>query len=333
MNKEQDFASDTDESDEDFRPDNLAGESPASEDEEAEADSEAQEENDNDAGKKPTKSKRCAKKVIKKKRTKNKKNNDESDDDEDSTGEENKYTSRRATRQTEDVLANGKGKTLEKDELVSDEEDKTRTNALWADFLKDVTPKASSSKVSHTNTEGDNKAESLASKKQVLNSKIEAKDQHNESSTKSKQEESKKTTVTEVLDFAGEEVHIEREVDASSIKENKAATTQPVKKQPFGRIMPGAGIKRTISSAGPGVSGGGIGSFLNQLGKKKKISVLEKSQMDWNSFKQTEGIDEQLQTFNKGKDGYLERQDFLQRTDLRQFEIEKNLRQTTRPKF
>lgn len=30
---------------------------------------------------------------------------------------------------------------------------------------------------------------------------------------------------------------------------------------------------------------------------------------------------------------YLERQDFLQRTDLRQFEIEKNLRQTTRPKF
>lgn len=27
---------------------------------------------------------------------------------------------------------------------------------------------------------------------------------------------------------------------------------------------------------------------------------------------------------------YLERQDFLQRTDLRQFEIEKNMRQTRR---
>lgn len=302
MNKEKDYASDTDESDDDFRPDNLAGESPASEEEETEADSEAPEENDNDAGKKPAKSKRCTKKVIKKKRTKNKKNNDESDDDEDSTEEEHKYNSRRATRQTDDVLSNGKGKTLEKDELVSDEEDKTRTNALWADFLKDVNPKASSSKANNTNAE-ENKQESLANEKQILNSKIEAKDQHNESSTKSKQEESKKSTVTEVLDFAGEEVHIEREVDASNIKENKAATTQPVKKQPFGRIMPGAGIKRTMPSAGPGVSGGGIGSFLNQLGKKKKISVLEKSQMDWNSFKQTEGIDEQLQTFNKGKDG------------------------------
>ena len=302
MNKEKDYASDTDESDDDFRPDNLSGESPASEEEETEADSEAPEENDNDAGKKPAKSKRCTKKVIKKKRTKNKKNNDESDDDEDSTEEEHKYNSRRATRQTDDVLSNGKGKTLEKDELVSDEEDKTRTNALWADFLKDVNPKASSSKANNTNAE-ENKQESLANEKQILNSKIEAKDQHNESSTKSKQEESKKSTVTEVLDFAGEEVHIEREVDASNIKENKAATTQPVKKQPFGRIMPGAGIKRTMPSAGPGVSGGGIGSFLNQLGKKKKISVLEKSQMDWNSFKQTEGIDEQLQTFNKGKDG------------------------------
>lgn len=302
MNKEEDYASDTDESDEDFRPDNLAGESPASEDDEAETESEALEENDNDAGERPAKSKQSTKKVIKKKkRTKNKKSNDESDDDEDTAEDETKHTSRRATRRTDEVLANGKEKTLEKNELLSDEEDKTRTNALWADFLKDVNPKASSSKANEINTAIESKSESLANKNHVLNPKIEAKDQH-ESVEKCKQEESKRTTITEVLDFAGEEVRVQREVDASSIKENKATTTQPVKKQPFGRIMPGAGTKRTIPSASPGVSGG-IGSFLNQLGKKKKISVLEKSQMDWNSFKQTEGIDEQLQTFNKGKDG------------------------------
>ncbi|XP_070854308.1 craniofacial development protein 1 [Drosophila suzukii] len=73
-----------------------------------------------------------------------------------------------------------------------------------------------------------------------------------------------------------------------------------------------------------------IGSLINKPEKKKKLSLLEKSQMDWKNFKKYEGIDEQLRTHNKGKDGYLDRQEFLERTDLRQFEIEKNLRQSRR---
>lgn len=77
-------------------------------------------------------------------------------------------------------------------------------------------------------------------------------------------------------------------------------------------------------------SGGGVGSILNQLGKTNKMSTLEKTKLDWNSFKQTEGIQEELQTHNKGKSGFLERRDFLERTDVRQFEIEKNLRQSRR---
>ncbi|XP_017126635.2 craniofacial development protein 1-like [Drosophila elegans] len=75
----------------------------------------------------------------------------------------------------------------------------------------------------------------------------------------------------------------------------------------------------------------GAGSLIDKLEKKRKFSVLEKSQMDWKNFKRDEGIDEQLRTHNKGKDGYLERQEFLQRTDFRQFEIEKKLRQSRRP--
>lgn len=75
---------------------------------------------------------------------------------------------------------------------------------------------------------------------------------------------------------------------------------------------------------------GGLASVLNKLGKKDKLSTLEKSKLDWNKFKQNEGIDEEIKTFNRGKDGYLEKQDFLQRTDLRQFEIEKQLRSTKR---
>jgi len=57
---------------------------------------------------------------------------------------------------------------------------------------------------------------------------------------------------------------------------------------------------------------------------------LEKTKHDWNSYKSQQGIEEELQTFNKGKDGFLERQDFLERTDVRQFEMEKSLRQSRR---
>lgn len=73
-------------------------------------------------------------------------------------------------------------------------------------------------------------------------------------------------------------------------------------------------------------SSGGLNSVLNHINKKSKTNTLEKSKLDWNNFKHKEGIDEELNTYNKGKSGYLERQDFLQRTDVRQFEIEKNLR-------
>ncbi|KAH8394043.1 craniofacial development protein 1 [Drosophila serrata] len=76
--------------------------------------------------------------------------------------------------------------------------------------------------------------------------------------------------------------------------------------------------------------GSSVSAVLSQFTKKKKMSVLEKSKVDWKDFKTDEGINEELRTHNKGKDGYLERQDFLQRTDLRQFEIEKKLRQSSR---
>ena len=38
-------------------------------------------------------------------------------------------------------------------------------------------------------------------------------------------------------------------------------------------------------------------------GKKPKMGTREKSKMDWNHFVEKEGIKEDLQTFNKGKDG------------------------------
>jgi len=101
-------------------------------------------------------------------------------------------------------------------------------------------------------------------------------------------------------------------------------------------------------------SSGGLANILSQIGKKSKLTVLEKSKLDWDGYKKKEGIVEELVTYNKGKDGlvfefciysknlkilfnglyfyfrYLEKQDFLERTDLRQFELEKAMRAANR---
>jgi len=38
-------------------------------------------------------------------------------------------------------------------------------------------------------------------------------------------------------------------------------------------------------------------------GKKPKLGTLDKSKIDWDHFVKEEGIKEDLETFNKGKDG------------------------------
>lgn len=107
------------------------------------------------------------------------------------------------------------------------------------------------------------------------------------------------------------------------VEHNSDLTSKP-SNQPQRRSFP--------STVNPG-SKLGLSKILNQIGKKDKMSTLAKSQLDWNNFKKSEGIEEEIKMHNRGKDGYLEKQDFLQRTDLRQFEIEKQLRATSRRKF
>jgi hypothetical protein len=52
--------------------------------------------------------------------------------------------------------------------------------------------------------------------------------------------------------------------------------------------------------------------------------------MDWESFKDKTGIDEELRKKAEGKDAYLVKQEFLQRVDLRKFEQEKAQRERER---
>lgn len=125
--------------------------------------------------------------------------------------------------------------------------------------------------------------------------------------------------VTEIFEFAGEKVEVQKEIKTDNSVDTAAGVSASSASQNKSRIGNSGGS-------------GGLASVLGQIGKKNKLSILQKTQIDWSGFKNKEGIDEELQTFNKGRDGYLERQDFLQRTDLRQFEREKDMRQTTRRK-
>lgn len=64
----------------------------------------------------------------------------------------------------------------------------------------------------------------------------------------------------------------------------------------------------------------------------KKPTILEQATQDWNKVKVEENLEEELKQATKSKSGYLDKQSFLQRSDLRQFEKEREIRDRTRAK-
>ncbi|XP_028392279.1 craniofacial development protein 1-like isoform X2 [Dendronephthya gigantea] len=152
-----------------------------------------------------------------------------------------------------------------------------------------------------------------------MTQKTEEKTEENPSTSSGKKEEiPKKVEVTEVFDFAGEEVKVVKSVDSSSIKPAPVSD-----KDNPSSVKPRAALPTKRP-------GGGLGSVLGKIGKKPKLSTLEKSKLDWTSFKKDEGIEDELKTSNR--DGFLEKQAFLNRVDQKQFEIERDIRQGFRKK-
>uniref|UniRef100_A0A8D8G8B1 Craniofacial development protein 1 n=2 Tax=Culex pipiens TaxID=7175 RepID=A0A8D8G8B1_CULPI len=280
MDPEEEYPSDSDASDEDFRPDKEEGSASELESDDNVED-EDQENGDDDGGTKPKagagkKRKRTGKKVPKKK-----------------------------AKIAEDVPE--EKETEKKGEVLDDEDEERLTDALWADFLA-----------------GSNSSSTTSSSKEPAKkdpvkavAPVAVKPPKPAPTTTTKPE-----TVTKIFEFAGETVEVTEPAPAAEATSSKP-TSKPAT---LGALSSnGGGPKPALGGRS---SGGGLGAVLGQLGKKNKLSVLEKTQLDWKSFKRNEGIEEELQTHNRGRDGYLERQDFLQRADLRQFEIEKNFRQS-----
>ncbi|XP_044049641.1 craniofacial development protein 1 isoform X2 [Siniperca chuatsi] len=199
---------------------------------------------------------------------------------------------------------------VEKDD---DAKQKKKSDDLWASFLSDVgsrpkdsTPASQSSTVQ--------KDDSSVLKVAHL-------------STETKASEPAKVTITKVFDFAGEEVRVNKEVSADSREAKSYLKSQNTKQEengddekrssPSRPPLPGPSAKRPA----------GMTSILSRIGgKKQKMSTLEKSKMDWDAFKSEEGITEELAIHNRGREGYVERKNFLERVDHRQFELEKAVR-------
>lgn len=185
-----------------------------------------------------------------------------------------------------------------------EEQAKQKADDLWASFLSDVGPRP---KAQTTDGTTPDKVSSVS-----INPPQEPKPKEN------------KITITKVYDFAGEEVRVTKEVDANSREakcflrnEEKEDETQTTDSKAPAASTAGPSAKRPA----------GMGSILNRIGAKKpKMSTLEKSKLDWDEFKTAEGITDELAIHNRGKDGFVERKNFLERVDHRQFELEKNVR-------
>ncbi|GFT43939.1 craniofacial development protein 1 [Nephila pilipes] len=197
----------------------------------------------------------------------------------------------------ESVKDRNLGKITETSETLPAVDEKKRANDLWASFLSDVEsapPKKSISILSNNTIKPDIQKES------------EAKDSKADTAP-----------VSKIFEFAGETFVVDKNLNSVDCNTAKVNTSEDVSSETSVPIPQ----KR------------GLGSVLDTiLNKKQKLSVLEKTRLDWKSFKKNEGIEEDLEKFNKGKQGFIERQRFLQRSDLRSFEIEKGMRQATRKK-
>ncbi|ESO86510.1 hypothetical protein LOTGIDRAFT_235322 [Lottia gigantea] len=196
--------------------------------------------------------------------------------------------------------------------------EKKKADDLWNSFLTDVKP---SSKKTVTASSGLGSLCTL--------SKQSKESEASPSVSKSDDAPNKTVEITKVFDFAGEEVKVTKTVAADSKEAKKELKSKEEEKEGSTATNSGASVLSNIGIKRP-ASGGGLGGILSKIGKKQKISVLEKSKMDWNNFKKDEGIEDELKIHNNSKQGYIERMKFLERTDLRQFEIEKNLRQSSK---
>ena len=71
----------------------------------------------------------------------------------------------------------------------------------------------------------------------------------------------------------------------------------------------------------------GLDSVLASLQGTKKVTVMDKSRDDWGTLKKSDAqLEEELEAYKKSNDKYLDKVDFLKRSELREYEAERDQR-------
>jgi len=143
-----------------------------------------------------------------------------------------------------------------------------------------------------------------------------------------------KQEVTRVYDFAGEQILLKEMVSERVKCSDKVGKTEPEREMSTNQTVKALPRTSEVSAVKSVKSVGtsSLSSIANSLGKKRKMGTLQKSAIDWESFKTSEGDDlkEELDSHRKGKTSFLDRKDFLERVDWNQFEHERTIRQVER---
>lgn len=108
-----------------------------------------------------------------------------------------------------------------------------------------------------------------------------------------------KIGITEVRDFAGQDIEVKKFFDTDS---------------------------KEASEKGKGPAPSAVDAVLEQIKKKPKLSVLDKTKKDWGEFKEEQRLEEELDAYKKSSNQYLDKVSFLQRADYREFERERDAR-------
>ncbi|KAG4929444.1 hypothetical protein AAZX31_17G036800 [Glycine max] len=108
-----------------------------------------------------------------------------------------------------------------------------------------------------------------------------------------------KLVITEVRDFAGQDIEVKKLVDSDSKEAMERAKAPPLS---------------------------AVDAVLEQIKKKQKLSVLDKTKKDWGEFKEEKRLEEELDAYKKSSNQYLDKVSFLQRADYREFERERDAR-------
>ncbi|KAG2431195.1 hypothetical protein HXX76_009723 [Chlamydomonas incerta] len=116
-----------------------------------------------------------------------------------------------------------------------------------------------------------------------------------------------KVAVTETRRFAGKDIEVTLMVDKDSKEAARAAAR--------------------ATAAPPKPTSKGLDAMLAEIEKKKKVSVLDKTKADWSQYKAVNtNVDEELEEHKKSGDQYLDKQNFLKRAELREYEKERDIR-------